>query len=154
MCICDTIYNYKGCEYMEIKLATTQTEFFSLMRVRVLVFMKEQNVDPSIECDKNDQSALHFIYKIDNEVIATCRVLLENGYHLGRIAVLKQYRKQGIGAALLRYVEQYAKQNNIHRLELGAQLHAVSFYENCGFQSYGEIFEEADIQHIMMEKHL
>lgn len=139
---------------MNIKIASTQAEFFSLMRVRALVFMKEQNVDPAIENDLKDPSAIHFVVYIDNMIVATCRVVLENGYHIGRLAVLEDNRKLGIGSKLLHYVEKYAMNNNINRLELGAQIHAIPFYEKNGFKCYGKRYKEANIEHSMMEKYV
>ncbi len=139
---------------MYIKIASTQMEYASLFRLRTQVFVVEQNVDPLIELDEKDTYATHFVVYIDNKIIATCRAFDENGWHLGRIAVLKQYRGKGIGKQLLMYVQSIAKKQGILRLELGAQLQAVKFYENCGFVAYGDIFEEANIQHRMMEKYL
>ncbi len=137
---------------MEIKKATTQYEFFSLMQIRVKVFMAEQNVDPLIEVDEEDKTCDHYIVKEEDAIIATCRVIHHDGvWHLGRIAVSKEYRKQQYGSKLIQYIIDLAKQNQVTTLELGAQLHAIPFYESLGFHSVGEMFVEANIEHKMME---
>ena len=140
---------------MEIKKATTQYEFFSLMQIRVSVFMAEQNVDPLIEVDDEDKTCDHYIVKEADTILATCRVLHHDSiWHLGRIAVLKEFRKKQYGTKLIEHIILLAKQNNITTLELGAQVHAIPFYESLGFQSVGDIFIEANIQHKMMEMRL
>lgn len=137
---------------MEIKQASTQYEFFSLMQIRCQVFMCEQKVDPMIEMDDKDKTCIHYIVKDHNMIIATCRVIVHDKlWHLGRIAVLKQYRGQHYGSHMLAYIIEQAKKANVEKLELGAQLQAIPFYESLGFKTYGEIFFDADIEHKEME---
>lgn len=137
---------------MEIKKATTQYEFFSLMQIRVKVFMCEQNVDPAIEVDDEDKNCDHYIVTAGDTIVATCRVLHHDDvWHLGRIAVLKEYRKKQFGTHLIKHIIALAQRNNVKKLELGAQLHALPFYENLGFCSIGEVFMEANIAHRKME---
>lgn len=140
---------------MDIRKATTQYEFFSLMQIRAAVFMCEQNVDPLLEIDDEDRLCDHYILEDNNEMIATCRVLhCENEWHLGRIAVIKKYRHNNYGKALLQYVIQLAKDRQVQSITLGAQLHALPFYETIGFRAYGDVYEEANIQHRNMEMSL
>lgn len=137
---------------MKIKQACTQYEFFSLMQIRCKVFMCEQNVDPLIEMDDEDKTCMHYILEDDNTIIATCRVLEHDDiWHLGRIAVLKEYRNKHYGSKLIKDMIMLAKSKNIKKIELGAQVHAIPFYESLGFKAHGEIFMDADIEHKEME---
>lgn len=139
---------------MKLKLANTQFEFFTLMKIRALVFMDEQDVDPLIEIDDLDATCDQYVVYNDNDtIIGTCRVITQDTtWHLGRIAIVKEERKKQYGSFLLQEIEKIAKENKIHRLELGSQKQAQLFYENNGYQAYGEPYIEANIEHINVEK--
>ena len=81
---------------------------------------------------------------------------MEDGtrYHIGRVAVLKEYRGQGLGKELLKCLEEKLKQTEIKKLYLGAQTHAQSFYEQLGYTRHGDIFLDEGSPHVHMEKTL
>lgn len=134
---------------MIIKEAKNQKDYFMCMKVRGQVFVDEQHVKSEIEIDALDQTCRHFLVIIDNQPVAAMRAIEhEDHTKLGRICVLKEYRHQGIGEQLVHHVMQLIK----GEFHLGAQLHALAFYEHLGFISYGDEFIEADIPHIMMKK--
>lgn len=141
---------------MNLKIAENQSDFFSCMLIRSRVFMIEQNVDISLELDEDDKTCTHYCLYDDNETaIGTCRIL-DHGdtAHLGRVAILKEYRQKGCGAFMISEVEKSCKMLGYKKVELGAQLHALPFYEKQGYHAYGEIFMDADIEHRMMVKEL
>ena len=140
---------------MKFKKAETQFEYFSLMQIRASVFMCEQNVNPLIEIDNEDKTCNHFIVYDNDKIIGTCRILKHGSdWHIGRVAVLKKYRKNRCGSFMLEEIEKLAKINGVKKLELGAQVSAMSFYKNNGYCAYGDIYIDADIEHMMMEKRL
>ena len=120
-------------------------------KIRIKVFGDEQGfVD---EIDKIDTVATHFVVYYDDTAVATCRVFeKDNSYILGRFAVLKDYRKKGIGRFLLSEVEKYVKSKGYNSLFLHSQLRAVEFYKKCGYNTFGEIELEENYPHIWMEK--
>lgn len=141
---------------MNLKIAENQSDFFSCMLIRSRVFMIEQNVDISLELDEDDKTCTHYcLYDDNGTAIGTCRIL-DNGdtAHLGRVAILKEYRQKGCGAFMISEVEKSCKMLGYKKVELGAQLHALPFYEKQGYHAYGEIFMDADIEHRMMVKEL
>ena len=71
---------------------------------------------------------------------------------MGRIAVLKKYRKQGYGRQICNKLIEIAKENEVEKIILHAQCYAIDFYKKLGFREYGEVFEEAGISHIEMRK--
>lgn len=119
------------------------------MAIRETVFVHEQGVPPELEMDEFDQQAQHAIAKVNGSAVATGRILSDG--HIGRIAVLKDYRGRGIGAALVRCLTEYARQQGWRRVYLGSQLHAEAFYERLGFQRYGDVFMDAGIEHCWMQ---
>lgn len=139
---------------MKIKIANSQKDVFNCVRVRLNVFVGEQGVDFSLEQEKRDDEAIHYlVYNDEGEGIGTCRLLEEEeSVLLGRLAVLKAYRGKHIGESLLKAVEQDPTVLKKGKIILHAQLHAKGFYEKCGYRAVGEIFYEAGIAHVLMEK--
>ncbi len=121
--------------------------------IRLAVFVEEQGVPRHLELDSQDELFLHVvIFNDDSTAIATAR-LAPNG-KFGRMAVLKQYRQQGLGAELLKQITKLADSLGIEQLICHAQQSAVEFYKKNGFQIIGKPFQEAGITHIKMQKNL
>ena len=68
-------------------------------RIRFTVFVEEQRVPADLEMDENDAASLHALAYADGQAIGTGRLLPDG--HIGRMAVLKQWRGQGAGRAML-----------------------------------------------------
>ena len=122
----------------------------SLSDIRRIVFIEEQGVPESLEWDEHDNFASHFLVLYKNKVIASAR--LKPDGQLGRMAVLPDYRNQGIGSALLRFILKNINTENYSQIYLHAQNTAISFYEKQGFICRGELFYEANIPHREMLK--
>ena len=123
-----------------------------IRRIRNAVFTREQGIDESIDFDGQDGTAAHVLVRHAGVFAATGRMLPDG--HIGRLAVLSEYRLQGLGSKALLALVEYARAGGLERVYLGAQDHAVGFYEKMGFIPYGEPHIEAGIQHIHMQKHL
>ena len=133
----------------EADFALLEREIFA---VRCAVFIVEQDVPIDQEIDNADPFCRHVLVFENEQPIGTGR-LLDNG-HIGRVAVLKQYRHQGIGLAIMQKLEAIAKTIDLEHIYLSAQTSAIGFYEKLGYYSYGEIYMEVDIPHIRMKKPL
>jgi predicted GNAT family N-acyltransferase len=138
-----------------MKMVTTAYDGMSASYIRFHVFVEEQGVPLDIEMDGSDQTATSFLMFLDHAPIGTLRYVRINAdtLQLGRIALLKPYRNQGYGKALMRWFDTYAL--SIFKkvtLTLHAQRHVQSFYEACGYRPIGEPFIEAGIDHIEMKK--
>ncbi len=117
-----------------------------LRSIREAVFVREQKVPVELEWDGSDARCAHVIaYVEDGQAVATGRLLPDG--HIGRIAVLKAWRRHGIGSRVLQTLIDTAKANGIATCALNAQTHALSFYERHGFVAQGEEFDEAGIPH-------
>ncbi len=129
-----------------------------LRHIRTRVFMDEQQVSPIEEWDGQDETAVHFLTCLnDGSAIATARVLLEADAegeplcHIGRVAVLKNYRRQHVGRSLMSYVVGWCReQRSSAGLYLHAQTSRISFYKHLGFVPQGTEFMDAGIPHITM----
>ena len=121
--------------------------------IRFTVFVEEQRVPIEIEWDDQDAGSLHALaYSGAGDAVATGRLLPDG--HIGRMAVLKEWRGKGVGAAILNRLIEVAQERGDQEIELFAQTHALEFYRRYGFVENGEIFEEAGIPHQAMRKKL
>lgn len=119
--------------------------------IREEVFVKEQNVPYDIEMDGLDYSAYHVVAYDGEKPAATGRMIIENGeFIVGRVAVLKKYRGEGYGDLVVRMLVRKCFNLGAKEVKIHAQLQAQKFYEKIGFQAFGEVFDEAGIQHINM----
>lgn len=124
-------------------------------KLRAEVFLDEQG----FSYDKDDMDAVCYhlcVYDRDGQAVGVARMFRdgETTMHAGRIAVKKALRGQHIGRFIIACLEQKGKELGMEYLELGAQLHAVPFYENCGFTPFGELFEDDGAPHRHMRKRI
>ncbi len=138
---------------MEIRIADV-TDIEKVYALRYEVFVGEQNVPPEIELDEEDKHATHIIAEENGTAVGCARLLIQDGGHIGRLAVKKSHRGQGIGKEICRFIIDHCRSLGHRRVWLNSQLHAVGFYEKLGFIPCGETFFEAGIEHIEMELNL
>lgn len=120
-------------------------------RVRHAVFVLEQNVPVDIELDAHDATSIHAVaYDSAGLPVGTGRLLPDA--HIGRMAVLRENRGQGVGARVLKALVQEARQQNYPAVILSAQTHALGFYEGHGFTPEGVTYLDAGIEHILMRR--
>ena len=130
--------------------AGTWEEFGALaQQVRDTVFVGEQHVPPAIERDEHDAASRHVVARdSDGGAIGTGRLLADG--HLGRMAVLADWRGKGVGRALLERLLEEAARLGREPLALHAQTQASGFYRRFGFAEEGPEFMEAGIPHRTM----
>lgn len=124
-----------------------------LSAVRRTVFIDEQGVPEALEWDPDDAGSVHFLVRAIDGTPIGCARLLPNG-HVGRMAIIPDWRGQGVGRALLDAVLHVAKAQGHQRIQLSAQTHAAGFYRAAGFMAVGPEYEEAGIPHVAMQKTL
>jgi predicted GNAT family N-acyltransferase len=122
-----------------------------LRAIRTEVFITEQRVPPELEWDPEDEHAWHVLATTaDGTAVGTGRLLRDG--HIGRMAVLREWRGRGAGGALLTELLRVAQDAGIDDLVLNAQTHAIGFYARYGFVPEGETFLEAGIPHRVMRR--
>ena len=122
------------------------------MKIRKEVFHKEQNIDISMMSDDKDKDAFHCIIYDFGIPVGSGRLYKdEDGYHIGRVAVLKEYRGKNLGRDLMTGLIKKAWETGAEKVSIHAQEHVIEFYEGLGFVKKGDIFIEADIPHVEME---
>lgn len=120
----------------------------ALQAIRRQVFVVEQGIPAAVEFDQQDAAAQHWLASTTGGCPIGCARLL--GDRIGRLAVLPEYRRRGVGSALLRRMMRDALARGQGALQLHAQAQALGFYEALGFEARGEEFLEAGIPHRLM----
>jgi len=121
--------------------------------LRFAIFVGEQNVPSGIELDDLDASCVHAVaYDVDGKAIGTGRLLPDG--HIGRMAVVPEWRRRGVGAEILEALIGEARKRGHKEVMLSAQLQAAEFYRGAGFAAEGKVYEEAGILHQKMRKAL
>ena len=122
-----------------------------LIAIRRAVFVDEQCVPESIEMDGKDPSCYHALAcDGTGRPVGTAR--LDKYGKIGRMAVLPEHRRSGVGTKILQAIMDCGRSHGITDFHLSAQIDAVEFYRKMGFEPSGDEFEEAGIRHINMRK--
>ena len=136
----------------KVKTASWPDDAATLKAIRFEVFVEEQGVPAESEIDDHDPLSIHAIAWSDGQA-AACGRLLPDG-HIGRMAVRKAWRGQGVGALVMQHLMERALQRGDREVVLSAQTHAIGFYEKFGFIAEGNEYLDCDIPHRDMRKRL
>lgn len=136
-------------KYKVINVSYNEDTKEDIRKVRSDVFIKEQGIDPEIEFDGKDESAVHSLVFYETTPVGTGRIL-DDG-RIGRVSVLKQFRHEGFGLMIMKSLINEAKIKGFSRVYLDSQKCAVEFYEKLGFSKQGSSFVKANIEHQTME---
>lgn len=134
---------------------TVTDDFPACAAIRRRVFIEEQNVPEELELDDLDATAVHLLASRDGRPVGTARLLIDGETaKIGRVALLPEARGTGAGAALMRAALDELRARGIRTAKLGAQTHAIGFYEKLGFTAYGPEYDDAGIPHRDMSRAL
>lgn len=132
-----------------VRLANWQDDGPVLRAIRETVFIHEQHVPVELEWDEFDVDCLHILaLESAGNPIGTARLLPDG--HIGRMAVLREWRDFGVGSALLQRLLEEVKKRQLRLTIVNAQTYVVGFYTRFGFRVVGEEFIDAGIPHVRM----
>lgn len=121
-----------------------------LRAIREAVFIREQNVPAELEWDGKDDACRHALALSLNGDAIGCGRMQPNG-HIGRVAVLPQWRKQKVGTAIIESLLDEARSRGYKQVDVDAQIHAIPFYQQFGFVEHGKEFMDAGMPHKKMK---
>lgn len=133
-----------------VEIGAYQSLYQPIRAIREAVFIQEQSVPRELDIDGQDDQCTHAVIWSENSGIGTGR--LEPTGKIGRIAVLRPFRRCGVGTHIMSALEHAAKVRNLRKVYLHAQTTALGFYEQLGYQTCSDVFFEASIPHQSMEK--
>lgn len=132
----------------------------AIQLIRNAVFVDEQHIPVELEWDGSDRNCIHVLaFDEQDNAIGTGRIQIHPDNtsdgcnsvgHIGRIAVLKDWRGFGVGGALLAQLVGIARTQHLGSVYLNAQKHLQSYYERHEFEREGGVFNEAGIPHVRM----
>lgn len=139
----------------KIITTTWHTHSTALSDIRTRVFIEEQRVPVNDEWDGLDETAVHFLMQYQGQAIGCARLLIEEYggekyFHIGRVALLKAFRAQGLGYQMMEFILDYCRATAPYPIYLHAQIERRTFYERLGFVARGLEFIDAGIPHIAM----
>jgi len=149
-----------------VRLAESPADRLAAWRIREQVFIGEQGISESEERDGLDDVAWHLVAWEGESAVGTARILglAEDGRlispagsavaKIGRMAVVPQKRRLGVGRQLLDAALDLARRHGSDRAELSAQEYVLPFYEQAGFCVEGTPYLEAGIPHRKMSRSL
>ena len=131
------------------------TDLDTVLAIRRVVFIEEQGISFEDEVDGKDPTAIHLWASNDGQPVGTARLLLSDGVgKIGRVAVLKEARGRGLGRDLVLFAVEEFRRRGARQATLGAQTHALGFYEALGFTAVGPEFLDAGMPHREMVRDL
>ncbi len=132
-----------------VRRAHWRDDELPIRRIREAVFVREQSVPLELEWDGKDPEYVQLLaYSPGGEAIGTAR--MSPSGHIGRMAVLAGWRRNGVGSAMLTTLLTIAREEGLSGVYLNAQTSALDFYIHHGFLAEGEVFLEAGIPHRRM----
>jgi ElaA protein len=136
---------------VRIRRVSSQQQLKRAFAIRMRVFVREQGVPADMELDRDDARATHLLSMISGKAVGTARIVIGRGNaKIGRMAVLKRFRRKGVGTKLLKRAIVTAETLGAKKIYLHAQVPVIGFYETMGFRCAGAVFDEAGIPHRKM----
>jgi predicted GNAT family N-acyltransferase len=143
---------------IELREVRDDAERRAALALRHAVFVDEQGVPVELEVDEHDATALHLVALKGDRIVGTCRVVMGSPptrqAKFGRLVVARDARGAGIGGGLLGEAERRARAGGAQQMVLTAQIAAMGLYERAGYTARGDVFLDAGIEHMTMEKAL
>lgn len=137
---------------MRIELLTWEQAEAAAAPIRFAIFMHEKHVE-GIELDALDRDCLHAVaYDDSGSAIGTARLMPDG--QIGRMAVVKDWRRRGVGGELLDALIGEARKRGLSEVRLSAPLQALEFYRSQGFIPDGKILEVDGVLQQAMRKPL
>lgn len=131
-------------------------ELYEICKARYEVFACEQKIFQENDFDDIDKNVFHIFLEENNRVIAYARLIksgIKGNYaSIGRVLVIKEYRRKGIATELMKKCVEFLKEHcNEEKIKISAQLYAKKLYEDVGFKIISDVYDEVGIPHIEMK---
>jgi ElaA protein len=132
----------------------TAGELYELLRFRQSIFVVEQ-ASAYPDLDGLDQTAWHLATRLAGELIGYLRLRAITGpppmVRIGRVAVSPSLRRGGLGRMLMEKALTFCRERfPLQAIDLGAQVPLVPFYENFGFTTTSEPYDDFGVAHVEM----
>ena len=129
----------------------TLNELYEIMWLRNIVFVVGQKITSEPEIDGFDRECVHAMLYVDERLVGTARISMgSEPVKVGRVAVHTDEQGKGYGTVLMRHVQEEILGER--EALLYAQAHLERWYASLGWVREGEVFVEAEIDHVAMRR--
>ena len=121
---------------MEILRAMTTAGRAGAYYVRIQAMARKHQIPLEVEFDEHDTPETKYIVAVDDFLpVATCRLYPEDEKRmvLGRIVVLPEYRRQGLGTLVVKEAEAWARELGFTTAVVESRDNKIAFYEQMGY---------------------
>ncbi|MEO7266191.1 MAG: GNAT family N-acetyltransferase [Ferruginibacter sp.] len=131
-------------------------EYKQMVQLRKLILREPlglQFTHEELALEKEDL----LIAAFDEDVMLACCILSridDNCLRLRQMAVADKLQHKGIGASLMTFAENLARDKGYKKISMHARNTVIGFYEKFGYKIKGEEFYEVTLPHHIMEKRL
>ena len=140
---------------IHVRAVLRKSDWQAVRSLRLAVFVEEQGLPAEVEFDAYDASAVHAAaFDSCGRVVGTGRLYRDAAgeARIGRMAVLRDLRRCGIGGDVLEWLEASATEQGLREVVVHAQAYLERFYARRGYKVDGPPFEEDGLQHVRMTK--
>jgi predicted GNAT family N-acyltransferase len=135
------------------RTVTSDDEMEAVYRIRREVFVREQGLTRTVYDEPDDRISVHVIAQSNGRILGAGRItFIRDEGQIAWLAVLESARGTGTGKAIMDHLMEIAAEHPVQYVTLNAQTHALGFYERYGFESVGQRFHMAQIEHQYMVK--
>ncbi len=128
---------------IEIKVNRSPKDIDKAIVLRKEIFASEQGILSENEHDKLDDEAHHAVAYVNDQLIETARLVVDENRSgiIARVAVIKNKRKCGVGKMLLKSLENEAEKLGLRSITIFAHKHLQPYYESLDYKflEFGEI---------------
>jgi len=131
-------------------------EYDQMIELRKSVLRKPLGLTYSTEDLERDKNDL-LIGAFEEDDILACCILTQKEpgtFQLRQMAVDQKMQRNGVGAAIMYFAENLAKDSGGKEVMMHARKTAMGFYEKLGYAAVGDEFSEVGIPHVEMKKNL
>ncbi len=131
-------------------------EYQQMVKLREEVLRKPLGLSFDTEELEKEKNEI-LIAAFDEEDIIGCCILSDIGMQkirLRQMAVHDSVQGKGIGASIMSFAENIAKDKGYKYMVMHARDTAIGFYEKFGYKVNSDEFEEVGLSHHIMEKEL
>ena len=140
-----------------LKSPSSYQEWKEYFLFRYKILRKPIGLHRSTIRDKLEKISYHIMATNNKrEIIGVGRLHFVNTKEsqIRYMAVDKNFRKKGVGNAIVHKLEIHSRNNHRNNIILNARENAVIFYSKLGYVNFGKIDVGIDIKHFKMKKNL
>ena len=131
-------------------------EYKQLVQLRYSILREPVGLDFSEDELEKEAGNIHIASFEEDELLGCCMLTKINKetLQLRQMAVKNNLQRKGIGASIMNFAENIARDKGFKKIIMHARDTAVGFYEKFGYKVKGEPFTEVKLTHVLMEKKL